>query len=299
MCAAEDIAICVQQSGTDDTIMAKTSTSKTIELEMRNGIALLWLNRPRALNALDATMVDEFIAAIDTVEAADDVRALVLAGRGDTFCSGGDIEWMQRMGKAGGKENERSAAAIAQAYHALYRCAVPTIARVHGDCFAGGVGLAAACDIAIASMNADFGCAEVKNGLVPAVIGPYVVNAIGRHAGRYLLTGEQFDAAEAYRIGLVHEICAPAELDGNINILLGHLVVGGPQAHRTTKALLREIDGERLDEGAVARAARRLAAARATGEAQEGMTAFLQKREPAWRAGVTGKKPARGARAKR
>lgn len=278
--------------------MAKTS--KSIELELRNGIALLWLNRPRALNALDAGMVEEFIAALGTVEAAKDVRALVLAGRGEAFCSGGDVEWMQRMGKASAKANEQSATAIAQAYYALYRCAVPTIARVHGDCFAGGVGLAAACDIAIATMDADFGCAEVKNGLVPAVIGPYVTNAIGRrHAGRYLLTGEQFDAAEAYRIGLVHEICPAAELDGNINILLGHLVTGGPQAHRTTKALLHELEGERLDEGAVARAARRLAAVRATEEAQEGMTAFLEKREPAWRAPAEAKKPARAARAKR
>ncbi len=280
--------------------MAKTSTSKTIELELRNGIALLWLNRPRALNALDATMVEEFTAAIGTVEATKDVRALVLAGRGEAFCSGGDVEWMQRMGKAGAKENERSAAAIAQAYHALYCCAVPTIARVHGDCFAGGVGLAAACDIAIATMNADFGCAEVKNGLVPAVIGPYVTSAIGRrHAGRYLLTGEQFDAAEAYRIGLVHEICSATELDANINILLGHLVTGGPQAHRTTKTLLREIGGEALDEGAVGRAAARLAAARATEEAQEGMMAFLEKREPAWRAPAERKQPARRARAKK
>src|SRR5690606_29647102 len=186
------------------------------------------------------------------VDAEQSLRALIIGGRGEAFCAGADVEWMRRMGQANARTNEQSALAVTQLYHALHICPVPTIARIHGPCYAGGVGLVAACDIALASSDAEFGCTETKRGLVPAGSGPYVMRAMGaRHAQRYLLTGERFDAAGAYRIGLVQEICPPDELDGAINVLLGHLIAGGPQATRATKLLLRELAGTPIDESLV------------------------------------------------
>lgn len=260
-----------------------TDHEPAIEVEVRNHIAVVWLNRPARHNAFDATMISDLRELLSEVESEAALRALVLGGRGDAFCAGGDVAWMQRMGQAGPDENLASAAAITELFYALYTCSKPTVARIHGGCFGGGVGLAAACDIAVASTDAEFGCAEVKRGLIPAGIGPYVLRAMGpRAAQRYLLTGERFDAAEAYRLGLVHEICPPAELDGTINALLGHVVAGGPAAQQHTKALLRALSTAALDEALVRQSAQRLAEIRASAEAQEGLGAFLEQRDPAW-----------------
>jgi methylglutaconyl-CoA hydratase len=262
--------------------MAQKNTN-SIDVEVRNGVAIVWLNRPTVYNALNERMTTDLLQVLEEVEGDRSLRALILAGRGEAFCAGGDVEWMQRMGQASASVNEKNALAITRLFHALHTCSIPTIARIHGHCFAGGVGFAAACDIVVASTNAEFGCAEVKRGLVPAGISPYVLRAIGaRNAQRYLLTGERFDAAEAYRMGLVHEICPPDLLDNVVNALLGHLVAGSPAAQRTTKALLQELSGVPIDEALVQQSAKRMAKMRASAEAQEGMSAFLEKRDPAW-----------------
>jgi len=272
----------------------------SISVETRHDIAIVWLDRQSAHNALDEGMVADLLALLEEVTETPSLRALVIGGRGPAFCAGMDLNWMLRTGKRGGRANQQGALAIAQLYHALATCPVPTVARVHGHCFAGGVGLVAACDIAVASTDAAFGCAEAKRGLVPAGIGPYVRRAMGpRIAQRYLLTGEHFDAAEAYRTGLVQEICPPEELDGTINMLLGHVVAGAPGAVRATKQLLRELEGVSIDEALVQRSAERLAQVRATDEALEGMTAFLEKRDPAWVTAVEGKSAAKKSMAKK
>lgn len=255
----------------------------SISVETRHDIALVWLDRQAAYNALDESMVADLLDLLEEVAATPSLRALVIGGRGAAFCAGMDLQWMRRAGKSGGRANEQSALAIARLYQALATCPVPTIARVHGHCFAGGVGLVAACDIAVASTDAVFGCAEAKRGLAPAGIGAYVQRAMGpRAAQRYLLTGEHFDASEAYRTGLVQELCPPEELDATINMLLGHVVAGAPGAVRATKQLLRELQGVTIDDALVQRSAERLAQMRTTDEAQEGMSAFLEKRDPAW-----------------
>ncbi|HEY9396913.1 MAG TPA: enoyl-CoA hydratase-related protein [Burkholderiales bacterium] len=290
--------------------MARKNTN-SIDVEVRNGVAIVWLNRPAVYNALDERMTADLLQVLEEVESDRSLRALILAGRGEAFSAGGDIEWMQRMGQASASVNEKNALAITRLFHALHTCSVPTIARVHGQCFGGGVGFVAACDIVVASTDAEFACAEVKRGLVPAGISPYVSRAIGaRNAQRYLLSGERFDAAEAYRMGLVHEICQPDLIDNVVNALLGHLIAGSPAAQRTTKALLRGLNGAPIDEALIRQSAKEMAKMRASAEAQEGMSAFLEKRDPAWIDGARGKTarkktPAKtastkkGARAKR
>ena len=289
----------------------KNTNTNSIDVEVRNGVAIVWLNRAAVYNALDERMTADLLQVLEEVESDRGLRALILAGRGEAFCAGGDVEWMQRMGQASAAVNEKNALAITRLYHALHACSIPTIARVHGQCFGGGVGFVAACDIAVASTDAEFACAEVKRGLVPAGISPYVLRAIGaRNAQRYLLSGERFDAAEAYRMGLVHEICPPEELDAVVNALLGHLITSSPAAQRTTKALLRELSGVPIDEALVRQSAKRMAKMRASAEAQEGMSAFLEKRDPAWidslrdtagtkKAAAKSARAKKGARAKR
>ncbi|MBX6392447.1 MAG: enoyl-CoA hydratase/isomerase family protein, partial [Burkholderiales bacterium] len=243
----------------------KNSNTPAISVEVRNNIAIVWLDRQSAYNALDEGMVDDLTTALQEIAEEPSLRAMILGGRGEAFCAGMDLKWMRRMGKASASANEKAALAVARLYHTLYNLPLPTIARVHGHCFAGGVGLVAACDIAVASMNADFGCTETKHGLVPAGIAPYFMRAVGpRLAQRYLLSGERFDAAEAYRIGLVQELCPPEELDGTINMLLGHVVATAPGAVRETKRLLHALRGVPIDESLVEQSAKRLAQMRTT-----------------------------------
>ena len=271
----------------------------SLDVEVRNNIAIAWLDRPKTYNALDEGMVQDLLAFLEEVSAEQSLRALIIGGRGEAFCAGMDVDWMRRMGQQGGRANDQSALAIARLYYALHTCPIPTVARVHGHCFAGGVGLAAACDIAMASTDVEFGCTEAKRGLVPAGIAPYVMRAMGRrNAQRYLLSGERFDASEAYRLGLVQEICPPDELDARINMLLGHLVAGAPNALRVTKQLLQTLRGAAIDEALVKQSAQRLAQMRTTDEAQEGMSAFLEKRDPAWIA-TKSAKPAAKKRAQK
>jgi methylglutaconyl-CoA hydratase len=265
-------------------LVGRTTKYSSIEIEVRNGVGLLVLARPEVHNAFDEMLIAETTRALTAFERDEGVRAVVLLGAGPSFCAGADLNWMKRMAGYGHAENLADAMALAHMLRTLYRMPKPTIARVHGAAFGGGVGLVACCDIAIASQHATFALSEAKLGLIPATISPYVIEAIGaRMARRYFLTAERFEAAEAYRIGLVHDIVLPAELDSRVNELLGALFLAGPQAQAESKALIRAVAHRPIDDDAViADTAARIAKVRATAEAKEGVAAFLGKRRAAW-----------------
>jgi len=255
----------------------------TLTIEIRNGVALVVLARPEVHNAFDETSIAELTHALIALERDAAVRAVVLLGAGKSFCAGADLNWMKRMAGFGEKENLADAMALATLLQTLYRLAKPTIARVHGPAYGGGVGLVACCDIAVATQAATFSLSEAKLGLIPATIGPYVVEAIGaRAARRYFLTAERFDAAEAYRIGLVHDIVLPEALDARINELLGALMLAGPHAQGEAKALIRAIAGRPIDDRLSADTAARIARIRKSAEGREGVAAFLAKRPASW-----------------
>ena len=260
------------------------STSYTsLVLEVRNGIALLALSRPERHNAFDDVLIAELTSALRSLDADAGVRAVVLLGHGGSFCAGADLNWMKKMAAYGRAENLADAAALAEMLRTLDTLSKPTIARVHGAAYGGGVGLVACCDIAIAAQEATFALSEAKLGLIPATISPYVIEAIGpRMARRYFLTAERFDAAEAYRIGLVHDIVLPGDLDNRINELLGALVVAGPAAQAESKALIRAVAQRPVAAAVIADTAARIARVRSTPEAKEGVAAFLGKRRAAW-----------------
>lgn len=263
---------------------APANAPSTIDVSDRNGVALVTLNRPDVHNAFNETLIAELTDALRALDANPRVRAIVLLGAGKSFCAGADLKWMERMAGYAYEQNIADAGALARLLQTLACVGKPTIARVHGPSFGGGVGLVACCDIAIATQDATFTLSEVKLGLIPATIGPYVVEAIGvRHARRYMISAERFDAAEAYRIGLVHDIVPNVEaLDGRINELLGSLLLGGPHAQKAAKALIRAIAHRPIDERVIADTAERIATIRASDEGREGIAAFLTRRSPEW-----------------
>jgi methylglutaconyl-CoA hydratase len=262
---------------------AKRPKTTCVEVTVRNAVAIVILDRPDVHNAFDETLIAELTAALAALDADENVRAVVLAGAGRSFCAGADLNWMKRMAGFSRAQNLADAQALAAMLRTLAGLSKPTIARVHGAAMGGGVGLVACCDIAIAAQEATFALSEAKLGLIPATISPYVIDAIGaRHARRYFLTAERFEAAEAYRIGLVHDIVLQSELDNRINEILGSLMAAGPQAQRECKALIRNIAYRPIDAQAIAATARHIADVRASPEAREGVAAFLEKRAPAW-----------------
>jgi len=248
-----------------------------------DGNATVMLNRPEAHNAFDPEMVDLFTATLRKLEAAPKVRAIVVTGAGKSFCAGADIGHMKRSARFSREQNLGNARATATMLHALYTLEKPTIACVRGAARGGGVGLVAACDIAIAGRGATFRLSEVKLGIIPAMISPYVVAAMGRHhAHRFMLSGEEFDSAEAFRIGLVHDICEEPELNALVGRMLAHLYSSGPNAVVAIKKMIPEVAGSRIDEALLEMTAQRIAEIRATPEAQEGLSAFLEKRKAFW-----------------
>ena len=248
------------------------------------GVGTLRLNRPDLRNAFDDAMIAEVTAALRAFDADPAVRAVILAAAGPAFCAGADLNWMKRMADYTFEQNYQDALGLAGMLQTLYTLAKPTLARVHGATFAGGVGLVAACDIAVAETGAEFCLSEARIGLVAATISPYVIAAMGeRMAYRYMLTAERFDAAEARRIGLVHEVAPPAELDRVISAIIGHILASGPHAQAATKELIRAVARRPLSAELVSDTATRIAAARASDEGKEGIRAFLEKRLPAWR----------------
>jgi methylglutaconyl-CoA hydratase len=255
----------------------------TLEVVKQDEVALVGLARPEVHNAFDETLIAELTAAVREAGADPAVRAIVVHGTGTTFCAGADLAWMKRMAGYGRAENLADANALAAMLSTLAECPKPTVACVNGPAYGGGVGLIACCDIAIGRSDATFALSEAKLGLIPATISPYVVAAIGeRQARRYFVTGESFTAAEAYRIGLLHDIVPPAELEARVNEVLGALLLAGPQAQREAKLLVRAVANRVIDAKVIAESAEWIARVRATDEAREGVAAFLGKRSPAW-----------------
>ena len=257
--------------------------TQNLLVEKRNQIAIVTLNRPEVRNAFDDVLIADLTKAFRDLDQDKEVVAVVLAGAGPAFCAGADLNWMKRMAGYGYEQNLADANALADMLKALDRLSKPTIARVHGPAYAGGVGLVAACDIAIGSHEAEFCLTEVKLGLSPATISPYVVRAMGaRLARRYFLTGEKIDAGEAYRLRLLSDVSSREELDGAVNAILGHIVAGGRAAHAAIKDLIRNVSGAAPDEATIADTARRIAEIRVSPEGKEGIASFLEKRKPSW-----------------
>lgn len=256
--------------------------SDDLLLERDGDVAQVILDRPDKRNAFDDALASRLADAFEALGAEPDLRAIVLAGRGKTFCAGGDLAWMRRVASYTHEENLGDAAAFQRAYEAIDRCPVPVVARIQGAALGGGAGLVAACDIAVAAADAVFGFPEVRLGLVPGVISPYVVRAIGaRHARHLFLTGERFDVATALRLGLVHRVAAPERLDDVVGEVLATLRKGAPGGVRAAKRLVMDLVGaDEATQRAVARQA--IADARASADGQEGTTAFLEGRPARW-----------------
>ena len=243
----------------------------------------LTLNRPDMRNAFNDEVVAELTQAFQDAASRADVRALVLAAVGPAFCAGADLNWMRRMADNTRAENLADAAALAEMLRVMYECPKPTVARVQGDVFAGGMGLVAACDMAVSVHSASFCLSEVKLGLIPATISPYVIRAMGaRAAHRYFLTAERFSATEAHRIGFVHEVVSEEQLDAKVAELALALVSASPNAVRSCKMLLQEVAGRDIDAPLVARTVEGIADIRSSSEGKEGVQSFLQKRKPNW-----------------
>ena len=254
-----------------------------LKVEQSGGVARVTLDRPQIRNAFDDALIAALTKALCALDADDRVRAVVLAGNGAAFCAGADLNWMKRMAGYGYEQNLADAQALATMLKTLDRMRKPTLARVHGPAFAGGVGLVAACDIAIGAPEAKFCLSEAKLGLSPATISPYVVRAMGeRAARRYFLTAEVFDAAEACRVGLLTAVSPSEKLDGEIDIILGHLAQGGPQALAKIKDLIRRVAAGPVDDSMIADTAKRIAEIRVSPEGREGIASFLEKRKPSW-----------------
>lgn len=261
------------------------------DVTIRNAVAIVTLNRPDVHNAFDETLIARLTEVFTDLDDDPDVRAVVLLGAGKSFCAGADLNWMRRMAAFDHAENLADANALAAMLRTLYALSKPTIARVHGAALGGGVGLVAACDIAIAAQDAVFALSESRLGLIPATISPYVMEAIGaRQARRYFVTGERFTAAEAFRIGLLHDIVAFAELDNRVDEMLGAVMTAGPAAQLECKALIRGVAHRPIDAELIAGTARHIADVRASPEGREGVGAFLEKRKPGWMRTGTGRK---------
>lgn len=256
---------------------------QTIEVQFNKHVAAVWLNRPEMRNAFNETAIAEITQAFRILGEDPDLRAIVLAARGTAFCAGADLNWMKRMADYGLEENRADAAQLAEMLHVIHVCPKPVLARVQGDCYGGGMGLAAACDIAVAVDTANFCLSEVKLGLIPATISPYVLRAMGeRAARRYFLTAERFSAHEAQRIGFVHVVSKADGLDAAIDGIVTALVAAGPRAVQEAKRLVREVAGEPITDTLIVDTADRIAALRGSVEGREGVRAFLDKRRAAW-----------------
>lgn len=255
----------------------------TLQTEIRDGVATIRMNRPDVHNAFDDALIAALTAELRRLEQLPQARVIVLAANGKSFSAGADLNWMQRMAKYSQVENLRDAMALAGLMRTLDGVKKPTVARVQGAAFGGGVGLVACCDIAIASTEAAFSLSEVRLGLIPSVISPYVIAAIGeREARRYFLSAERFDAMEARRIGLVHDVVDSGALDESVEKMAGQLLKGGPQALAAAKKLIADVGRRPVDDALSAETARRIAAMRVESEGQEGLAAFLEKRKPDW-----------------
>ena len=258
-------------------------TYDTLEITVTGKVATITLNRPDVRNAFNETAIADLTMAFDEVSQDADVRAIVLAANGPAFCAGADLNWMKKMAGYSHSENAEDAEKLADMLRTIYLCTKPVVAKVQGDCYAGGMGLVAACDIAVASSGACFCLSEVKLGLIPATISPYVIKAMGENAARrYFLTAERFTAQEAHRIGFVHDVANGDSLDSCTEVIVKALVTSSPNAVREAKVLVRDVAGKVVDAAMVVDTAERIANIRASEEGREGVASFLEKRKPTW-----------------
>lgn len=256
---------------------------QTLTVAVDGRIARVTLNRPELRNAFNEQSIAELALAFDELGRHELVRAIVLQANGSAFCAGADLNWMKKMAGYSDSENRADAMLLADMLRTIYLCPKPVVARVQGDCYAGGMGLVAACDMAVSVDTASFCLSEVKLGLIPATIAPYVIKAMGENAARrYFLTAERFDAREAHRIGFVHDVVAADELDARVAALAETLANNSPNAVKEAKKLVREIAGQPVTEGLLEDTAGRIAAIRASLEGREGVASFLEKRRPSW-----------------
>jgi methylglutaconyl-CoA hydratase len=256
---------------------------KHLELHFDAGVGTVTLNRPEVRNAFNDEVIEELTAVFMELAKRDEVRCIVLAGNGPAFCAGADLNWMKRIAGYTRDENIEDASKLARMLDVVYRCPKPTIASVHGDVYAGGTGMVAVCDVAVSVDTAQYCLSEVKLGLIPATISPYVIRAMGaRAAHRYFLTAERFSAAEALRIGFVHEVVKADALQARVAEIAKALVQAGPEAVKACKKLLHDVAGHEITSGLVRRTVESIADIRASDEGREGIQSFLGKRKPNW-----------------
>ncbi len=259
---------------------------KHLDLRFDAGVSTVTLNRPEVRNAFNEEVIAELTAVFLELGRRPEVRCVVLAASGTAFCAGADLNWMKRMAGYSRDENLDDASALARMLEVIYQCPKPTIAKVQGDVYAGGLGLVTACDIAIAADTAHYCVSEVRIGLIPATISPYLIRAMGaRAAHRWFLTAERFGAAQAALCGLIHEAVPAGDLDARVAALAHTLVQAGPEAIKACKTLLHDVAGQEMSDSLLQDTAERIAEIRVTPEGREGIGAFLDKRKPNWLAG--------------
>ncbi|MBP7451192.1 MAG: enoyl-CoA hydratase/isomerase family protein [Ottowia sp.] len=257
--------------------------NQALRISTQNRVATVVLSRPDVRNAFNDEVIAELSHAFSQLGEDPAVRAIVLMAEGPAFCAGADLNWMRRMADYTRDENVEDAGKLAFMLRTLYECPKPTIARVQGDVYAGGMGLVAACDMAVSVDTAHYCLSEVKLGLIPATISPYVIRAMGpRAAHRYFLTAERFTAAEALRIGFVHEVVPVEALDATVSDMVGALISASPNAVRECKQLLQDVAERDISRLLIDRTVEGIADIRASDEGKEGVQSFLQKRKPAW-----------------
>ena len=246
-------------------------------------VARVVLNRPDVRNALNGTLIRELAGAFAALAAEEDVRAIVVAASGKAFCAGADLAFMREAASYTWEQNRADAEVLAEMLYTLHTCPVPVVARVHGDCYAGGMGIASVCDIRVVAEPVTFCLSEARLGLLPATISPYVIRAMGEQAARrYFVTAERFGAAEAKAMGFAHEVCAVDALDAKVDAIVAALVANGPLATRACKRLVHDVAGREITPALRSDTARRIADIRVSSEGREGIASFLEKRKPAW-----------------
>ncbi|TCK42293.1 methylglutaconyl-CoA hydratase [Paraburkholderia sp. BL8N3] len=254
-----------------------------LKLTVDGHVARVTLDRPDVRNAFDDATIVELTAAFRALDDDATVRAIVLAASGPAFCAGADLNWMKRMAGYSDTENRADALGLATMLNTIYACKKPVIARVQGDAYAGGMGLVAACDIAVSADTANYCLSEARLGLMPATIAPYVIRAMGaRAAHRYFVSAERFDAAEALRIGFVHQVVKADQLDTTVDALAAAIAANSPNAVAECKRLVVDLADKAIDEVLIADTADRIARIRASDEGREGVRSFLEKRKPSW-----------------
>ncbi len=256
----------------------------TLDIQVHGPVARVFLNQPEVRNAFNDGVIAELTEAFGRLGTDPSLRAIVLGGHGKAFCAGADLNWMRAMAGYSWDENRADAARLAEMLWTVWSCPLPVVGRLQGDCYAGGMGLAAACDVLVAADGMHFCLSEAKLGLLPATIGPYVVRAMGEQAARrYFVTAERFSAAQAQAMGFVHECVPAAALDAKVEEIVATLVANGPAAVKACKQLVKDVAGVPVDAALRDETARRIADIRASDEGREGVAAFLGKRDPAWR----------------